>query len=161
MVAIFIDREAGEKICLVASVCLFACLCVCPSYRVFISRSLQNYWAFKMVVVSTGCAIAVDHAFNFIVIPARNTQNNLQNFLPPCIEDITTVLAQIYLVRFRPILNAALRSPLKAGIHPIIALCMHRDIWCGLGSASQGYMDSVLDKSWEFSVTPILQQQKR
>ena len=29
-----------------------------------ISRSIQNGWAFKMVVVSTGCAILVDHAFN-------------------------------------------------------------------------------------------------
>ncbi len=32
---------------------------------VHISRSIQNGWAFKMVVVSTGCAIAVDHAFNY------------------------------------------------------------------------------------------------
>ena len=31
---------------------------------VLISRSIQNGWAFKMVAVSTGCAIAVDHAFN-------------------------------------------------------------------------------------------------
>ncbi len=31
----------------------------------FISRSIQNGWAFKMVVVLKGCAIAVDHAFNY------------------------------------------------------------------------------------------------
>ncbi len=48
------------------SVRVFVCLCVCllKHHRVFISRSIQNGWAFKMVVVSTGCAIAVDHAFN-------------------------------------------------------------------------------------------------
>ncbi len=28
------------------------------------SRIIQNGWAFEMFVVSTGCAIAVDHAFN-------------------------------------------------------------------------------------------------
>ncbi len=50
---IFIDCEAGEIMHLVASVCLFVCLCVCPSFPVW------NGWAFKMVVVSTGCAIAV------------------------------------------------------------------------------------------------------
>ena len=33
-------------------------------HRVLISRSIQNGWAFKMVVVSTCCAIAADHAFN-------------------------------------------------------------------------------------------------
>ena len=33
-------------------------------HRMCISRSIQNGWVFKMVVVSTGCAIAVDHAFN-------------------------------------------------------------------------------------------------
>ncbi len=33
-------------------------------HRVYISWSIQNGWAFKMVVVSTCCAIAVDHAFN-------------------------------------------------------------------------------------------------
>ena len=53
---------------------LFVCLSVCPSsqvsytlkkhHRVCISTSIQNGWAFKMVAVSTGCAIAVDHAFN-------------------------------------------------------------------------------------------------
>ncbi len=32
--------------------------------RVLISRSIQNGWAFKMVVVLTGCTIAIDHAFN-------------------------------------------------------------------------------------------------
>ena len=57
---LIIDREAGEIIRLVTSVCLSVCL----SVRVFISRSIQNGWAFKMVVVSTGCAIAVDYAFN-------------------------------------------------------------------------------------------------
>ncbi len=40
----------------------FVCLSVCGY---FISRSIQNGWAFKIVIVSTGCAIAVDHAFNF------------------------------------------------------------------------------------------------
>ncbi len=29
---------------------------------------VQNGWAFKMVVVSTGCVITVDHAFNSIYI---------------------------------------------------------------------------------------------
>ncbi len=32
------------------------------------SSSIQNGWAFKMVVVSTGCAITVDHAFNLKAI---------------------------------------------------------------------------------------------
>ncbi len=39
-------------------------------HRVFILRGIQNGWAFKimkMVAVSTGCAIAVDHAFNLII----------------------------------------------------------------------------------------------
>ena len=65
----FIDREAGEIILLVASVCLFVCL-----------YSIQNgCWAFKMVVVSTGCVIVVDHAFNsyeyrghVILFPIKN-----------------------------------------------------------------------------------------
>ncbi len=39
--------------------------------RVFISRSIQNGWAFKMVVVSTGCAITVDHAFNMKLMIAN------------------------------------------------------------------------------------------
>ena len=52
---IFMDREAGE-------INTFGRVCL--SVR-FTSRSLQNGWAFKMVVVSTGCAIAVDHAFNY------------------------------------------------------------------------------------------------
>ena len=34
-------------------------------HRVFISRCIQNGWAFKMIVVLWGCAIAVDHAFNY------------------------------------------------------------------------------------------------
>ena len=34
------------------------------SHRVFISRNIQIGWAFKIIVVSTGCAIGVDHAFN-------------------------------------------------------------------------------------------------
>ncbi len=82
-----LDREAGEIIRLVVSVCLFVCQrspvwtvsytlkvnCNKTDYyfyllkkhqREFISRSIQNCWAFKIVVVSTGCAIAVDHAFN-------------------------------------------------------------------------------------------------
>ncbi len=33
-------------------------------HRVFISRSIQNGCAFKIVVVSTGCAIAVNNTFN-------------------------------------------------------------------------------------------------
>ena len=57
---IIIDRKAGEIVRLVASMCLFVCLCVC----LFISMAIQNGWAFKMVVVLTGCASAVDHAFN-------------------------------------------------------------------------------------------------
>ncbi len=115
---IFIDREAGEIMRLVASVCLFTCGCVyvfpsspvwiiahkagemihlvvsirpsilarsgrywylaLPSTakgplkhsytlkhnRVCISRIIPNGWAFKMVGVPTGGAIAVDHAFN-------------------------------------------------------------------------------------------------
>ena len=32
--------------------------------KAFISRSIQNGWVFKIVVISTGSAIAVDHAFN-------------------------------------------------------------------------------------------------
>ena len=36
--------------------------------RVVISWSIQNGWAFKMVVVSTGCAIAVGHAFNKSIV---------------------------------------------------------------------------------------------
>ena len=71
----FIDREAGEIMRLVASVCLSVCLSVRAllfehksalksHHRVFISRSIQNRGALKMVVVPTGCAFAVDHAFN-------------------------------------------------------------------------------------------------
>ncbi len=37
-------------------------------HRVCIARSIQNGWVFKMVVVATGCAIAVDHAFNIILL---------------------------------------------------------------------------------------------
>ena len=33
-------------------------------HRELISRGVKNNWAFKMVVVSTGCTLAVDHAFN-------------------------------------------------------------------------------------------------
>ncbi len=72
---VFIDREAGEIIRLVASMCLCVCAAKGPMkqksatllkhHRVLISRNIQNVWAFKMVVVSTRCAIAVDHAFNF------------------------------------------------------------------------------------------------
>ena len=47
------------------SVHVFVCLWLCDYVtRVFFSRSIQNGWEFKLVVVSTGCAIAVDHAFN-------------------------------------------------------------------------------------------------
>ncbi len=63
----FINREAGEIIRLVASVLLSVrpfSYTLKKSHRVYISRSIQNGWAFKMVVVLTGCAITVDHAFN-------------------------------------------------------------------------------------------------
>ncbi len=43
-------------------VCLFVCV---SELSCFISRGIQNGWAFKLVVVSTGCAIAVDHTFIF------------------------------------------------------------------------------------------------
>ncbi len=46
------------------SVRLFVCVSVCVCVRVFTSRGAQNGWAFKMVVVSTGCELAVHHAFN-------------------------------------------------------------------------------------------------
>ncbi len=36
---------------------------------VFILRDIQNGWAFKMVVLSTGCAITVDHPINIEFIP--------------------------------------------------------------------------------------------
>ncbi len=76
---IFIDREAGEIMRLVASVCLsvyiYVYVCVCISelsclilkkhHKVVISGSIQNGWVFKMLAVLTGCAIALDHAFNF------------------------------------------------------------------------------------------------
>ncbi len=53
------------------SIRLFVRLSVCAlllenHHRVFISRSIQNGGAFKMVVVPTGWAIAVDHAFNYL-----------------------------------------------------------------------------------------------
>ncbi len=61
------------SVCL--SVCMSVCLYVCLfelsclnrltyNHRVFISRSIQNGWAFKIIFVSTCCAIAVDQAFN-------------------------------------------------------------------------------------------------
>ena len=34
-------------------------------HRVFNSRRIQNGWVFEMVVVSTGCTIAVNHTFTF------------------------------------------------------------------------------------------------
>ncbi len=40
------------------SICLSICLFVC------LSIGAQNGWAFKMVIVLTGCAIAVEHTFN-------------------------------------------------------------------------------------------------
>ena len=47
------------------SVHLFVCMYPPISeHRVCISRSIQNGWVFEMVVVSTGCATMVDHAFN-------------------------------------------------------------------------------------------------
>ena len=54
---IFNDREAGEII-----------VWYHPSVSLCISRSIQNGWAFKMVAVSTGCAIAVDYAFKLYAI---------------------------------------------------------------------------------------------
>ncbi len=65
LIVIFIDCEAGEIIRLVVSVRLSVCLSVCLSVH---QRSIQNGRMFKMVVVSTSCAIAVDHAFNYLVI---------------------------------------------------------------------------------------------
>ena len=59
-----IDRGSGEIIRLVASVCLFVCLSVCPTSLSCLSKSVLNGWALKTVLVSTGCALAVDHAFN-------------------------------------------------------------------------------------------------
>ena len=91
--SIIIDCEAREIIRLVASVRPFVCLCVCvcvyrfptgaewlakyskrsseTQIRYTVKKSVHlkehsNGSAFKMVVVSTGCAIAVDHAFNFL-----------------------------------------------------------------------------------------------
>ncbi len=83
------------------SVCLFVCLSVCLSelsclnskrssetqvsytlkkhHRVCISRSIQNGWAFKVVVVSTGCAIAVDHAFNCVNYCRAPDEQGLQS----------------------------------------------------------------------------------
>ncbi len=42
--------------------------------RVYISRSIPNGWAFKMVVVPTGGAIAVDHAINVMMDWDTHTQ---------------------------------------------------------------------------------------
>ena len=80
--SVFIDREAGEIIRLVASVCLFVCK---KHQRVFFSRSIQNGWTFKIVVFSTGCAIAVDHAFNVDLLLAfmdlmTNMNSRLQQY---------------------------------------------------------------------------------
>ncbi len=64
---IVIDYEAGEIIhpLVCVSVCLFVRALHSQKHRrVFISRSIQNGVAFKMVVISTVCTIAVDHAFN-------------------------------------------------------------------------------------------------
>ncbi len=53
---LFINREAGEIIRLVAS--------VRPSVRPSMLIESTSQGAFKMVVVLTGCTIAVDHTFN-------------------------------------------------------------------------------------------------
>ena len=50
-------------------------------HRVFILRSFQNGWAFKMVVVSTGCAIAVDHTFILWSNCANSHQVNLDRLV--------------------------------------------------------------------------------
>ncbi len=49
---IFIDREAGEIIRLVASVCLCVCLCVCLSVCLSELIECSSQGAFKMV----GCS---------------------------------------------------------------------------------------------------------
>ena len=74
---IFIDCTAGKIIRLVASVCLSVRLFLCQrshgwrSSEKQVSYTLKNtikcqgaFRAFKMVFVSTGCAITVDRAFN-------------------------------------------------------------------------------------------------
>ncbi len=72
---IIIDHVAGEKICLVVS--------ICPSVRPFVCWSspehLYHYMgvqigcAFNSVVFATGWAFAVDHAFNCLNIHFYNT----------------------------------------------------------------------------------------
>ena len=60
---------------MVASICPSVHLSVpaltSEPFGMVISRSIQNDWAFKMVVVSTDCAIAVDHAFNSVFDMAK------------------------------------------------------------------------------------------
>ena len=59
-------RSRGDN--LFGSVCLsvrFVCLSVgALMLENIIECASQNGWAFKVVVVSTGCAIVVDHALN-------------------------------------------------------------------------------------------------
>ena len=40
----------------------------------------QNGWVFKLVVVSTGCAIAVDHTFHFEDEEVNEKENEMQKF---------------------------------------------------------------------------------
>ena len=71
---VIIDREAGKIIRLVAT--------VCPSFNALTLEPIQNGWVFKMLVVSTGCAIAVDHAFNWQVC---SLQRQVASLFPWCI----------------------------------------------------------------------------
>ena len=74
-VTLFIDREAGEIIRLVASVRLFACLSVCPSSVVWTvwpigPRSLCvcvcNQLLFRQVVPSRSITLLIIRTYNFI-----------------------------------------------------------------------------------------------
>ena len=63
MLPFIIDREAGDIIRLVASVCLFVCVFV-GVFRASISLGFLIGCTFNSVAVSTGWAFAVDHALN-------------------------------------------------------------------------------------------------
>ncbi len=71
----------------------FVCLSVC-AHRVFISRSIQNGWAFKMVAVSTGFAIAVDHPFNllWVRITSKRLVGSVFQNISFCIDVISLIL---------------------------------------------------------------------
>ncbi len=74
LIQISIDREAGEIMRLVASVCLCVCVFVCLS-KLSCLNHLTYGWPFIMVAVLTGCAIAVDHAFNTRLTSYYNLRN--------------------------------------------------------------------------------------